>query len=277
MSTQTVPTCASSQTENGETLSLGHSDCLFWSENGRIWYASADMVRNLDRLPTLEDEGGIVKNAVYVALACILLSSSLVWAVQLESLSLGFHLIPSVERAEGSRSLDLALSLGTTLRLDSENSIDLMVMVDSRPSSLGTSAQFNHRITDQLMAGFGFSVLWPFSEEFELQWPILGTFAHAVTRTYFYPEFWTEASVSFPLLTLANHLDGWKLLPLSELPTLYLAASIQLAAQASLPPRITFQPVITDTTVLRNPIGRISDDLLILPMGSIFLHLRYLP
>lgn len=242
-----------------------------------MWQASADMVCNLDRLPTLEDEGGIVKNAAYVALACILLCSSLVSAVQLDSLSLGFHLIPAVERAEGGRLLDLALSLGATLRLDSENSIDLMVMVDSRPSSLGTSAQFNHRITDPLRAGFGFTVLWPFSEEFELQWPILGTFAHAVTRTYFYPEFWTEASVSFPLLTLANQLDGWKLLPLSELPTLYLAAGIQLAGQASLQPRVTFQPVITDTTVLRNPIGRISDELLILPLGSIFLHLRYLP
>ncbi|MCK5586468.1 hypothetical protein KAJ02_10395, partial [Candidatus Bipolaricaulota bacterium] len=136
----------------------------------------------------------------------------------------------------------------------------------------GTSAQFNHRITEPLKAGFGFTVLWPLSEEFKLQWPILGTFAHAVTRTYFYPEFWAEASISFPLLTLANQLDGWKLLPLSELPTLSLAADIQLVDHASLQPRVTFQPVIADTTVLRNPIGRISDDLLILPMGSIFLR-----
>ena len=253
---------------------MGHSDCFSWREDGRIRKASADKVCNLDMLPTLEDEGGIVKNAAYVALVCILLSSSLVSAVQLESLSLGFHLIPSVERAEGSKALDLALSLGATLRLDSENSIDLMVMVDSGPSSLGTSAQFNHRITEPLKAGFGFTVLWPLSEEFKLQWPILGTFAHAVTRTYFYPEFWAEASISFPLLTLANQLDGWKLLPLSELPTLSLAAGIQLVDHASLQPRVTFQPVIADTTVLRNPIGRISDDLLILPMGSIFL--RYL-
>lgn len=213
-----------------------------------------------------------MKNAVYIVVACILLSSSLVSAVQLESLSLGFHLIPAVERAEGGRLLDLALSLGVTLRLDSENSIDLMVMVDSRPSSLGTSAQFNHRITEPLKAGLGFTVLWPFSEELELQWPILGTFAHAVTGTYFYPEFWAEASVSFPLVTLVNQQDGWKLLPLSELPTLHLAADVQLSDQASLQPRVTLQPVIADTTVMRNPIGRISDDLLILPMGSIFLR-----
>lgn len=214
-----------------------------------------------------------MKTAVYVALACLLLCSSLVSAVQLESLSLGFHVIPSVEPVEGRRVLDLTLSFGGTLRLDSENSIDLMAMVDSGLSSLGTSAQFNHRITDPLEAGFGFTVLWPFSEELELQWPILGSYAHASARTYFYPEFWAEAAVSFPLLTLAK-LDGWKLLPLSELPTLHLAADVRLIDQASLQPRLTFQPVITDTTALVNPIGRISDDLLILPMGSIFL--RYL-
>ena len=216
-----------------------------------------------------------MKNAAYVALLCILLGSSLVSAVQLDSLSLGFHLIPAVERAEGGRLLDLALSLGATFALDSENSVDLMIMVDSRPSSLGTSAQFNHRVTELLKAGVGFAVLWPFSEELKLQWPILGTFAQAVTGTHFYPKLWAEASVSFPLLTLSNQQDGWKLLPLSELPTLYLEADIQLADQASLQPRVTLQPVIADTAVMRDPIGRISDDLLIIPMGSIFLrHLQ---
>jgi len=132
----------------------------------------------------------------------------------------------------------------------------------------------NHRVTDPLKAGFGFTVLWPFTEGRKLQWPILGTYAHASARTYFYPEFWAEAAVSFPLLTLANQLDGWKLLPLSELPTVYLAADVRLVDTASLQPRLTFQPVITDTTVLERPLGRISDDLLILTMGSIFL--RYL-
>lgn len=213
-----------------------------------------------------------MKTVAIVTLACLLLCSLFVSAVQLESLTLGFHLIPSVERVEGKRLLDVTLSFGATLELDSENSIDLLVMVDSGPSNIGTSAQFNHRITDPLKAGFGFSVLWPFSEEFGLEWPILGTYAHALARTNFRPEFGAEASISFPLLTLANQLDGWKLLPLFELPTLHFAADIQLSNQASLQPRVTFQPVITDTTMLENPIGRISDDLLILPMGSIFLQ-----
>jgi len=215
-----------------------------------------------------------MKTAGIVILVCVFACSWAVSAVQLESLSLGFHVIPSIEPVEGRRVLDLTLSFGGTLRLDSENSIDLIAIIDSGPTSLGTSTQFNHRITDPLKAGFGFTVLWPFTEGRKLQWPILGTYAHASARTYFYPEFWAEAAVSFPLLTLANQLDGWKLLPLSELPTIYLAADVRLVDTASLQPRLTFQPVITDTTVLERPLGRISDDLLILTMGSIFL--RYL-
>lgn len=215
-----------------------------------------------------------MKTAGIVVLVCIFACSWAVSAVQLDSFSLGFHVIPSVEPVDGRRVLDLTLSFGSTLRLDSENSIDLMVMMDSGPSSLGTNVQFNHRITDPLKAGVGFTVLWPFSEDLKLQWPILGTYAHASGRTYFYPEFWAEVAVSFPLLTLANQLDGWKLLPLAELPTLYLAADVRVVDEASLQPRLTFQPVITDTTVLERPLGRISDDLLILTMGSIFL--RYL-
>jgi len=215
-----------------------------------------------------------MKNVVIMVFAGLLLCSSLVSAVQLDSVSLGFHLIPALERAEGSRLLDVSLSLGATLGLDSESSIDLMAIVDSGPSSLGTSAQFNHRITDPLNAGFGFSVLWLFSQDAKLQWPILSAFAHAAARARFSPEFWAEAAISFPLVTLANPQDGWKLLPLSELPALQLAVDLRLAEQASLQAQATFLPVIADTTVLENPIGRISDDLLVIPTGSIFL--RYL-
>ena len=216
-----------------------------------------------------------MKKGMFAALVFTVLCPLLVSAVQFKSISLGFHLIPSVEPVEGNRLLDLALSIGVAFQLDSESSINLMAMVDSGPSSLGTSAEFIHRVTDPLRVGLGFTVLWPFSEELELQWPILGTYAHASGRTYFYSDVWAEAATSLPLLTLANQPDGWKLLPLSELPTLSLAVDIKLANQASLQPRVTFQPVIADTTVLVNPLGRISDDLLILPMGSIFLRALY--
>lgn len=214
-----------------------------------------------------------MKNVLLLALATLLLSPVLTFAVELESVSLGFHFIPSVEPVNGHRLLDMTLSIGGTLRLDTENGIELMAMVDSGPSSLGTSVQFNHRLTDPLKAGIGITVLWPFSDESTLQWPILGTYAHASGRAYlFRPQFWVEAAVSFQLLTLANHFDGWELLPLAELPTLSLAADVKLASHASIQPRVTFQPVIVDTTSLVEPIGRISDDLLVLPMTSVFLR-----
>jgi hypothetical protein len=213
-----------------------------------------------------------MKIAGSIALVCLFLGSLAVSAVQLDSLSLGFHVIPSVGRVAGRRPLDLTLSFGGTLSLDSENSIDIMAMVDSGPTSLGTSVQFNHRITDPLKAGAGITILWPFSDDLRLQWPIMGTYAHASARTHIYPEWWIEAAMSFPLLTLANQPDGWTLLPLAELPSLYLATDIRLVDRASLQPRLTFQPVIMDTTSLDRPLGRISDDLLILTMGSVFLR-----
>jgi hypothetical protein len=224
------------------------------------------------QVESLEDEGGIVKTVVFVTLIYLVLCSSIVSAVELNSLSLGFHLIPSVEKQGGVRSLDMTLSFGATLQLDPDDSIDLMAMIDSGPSSLGTSAQFNHTVTTPLKAGLGVTVLWTLSEDAKLQWPIVGTYAHAAARTYFYPEFWGESAISFPLVTLANPQGEWTLLPLSELPTLSISADATVVDHASIQARVTFQPVITDTTLLQDPIGRITDDLLILPMGSIFLR-----
>jgi len=216
-----------------------------------------------------------VKQAAWLSLVGLLLCSSWGFAAQLDSISLGFHIIPSIDRADGAdRTVDMSLSLGANLILDSENSVDLIVLLDSRPTSLGTSAQFNHRITDSIRAGAGATVLWPFSEEGRLQWPILSAYAHAVARTDFFPEFWGESGLSFPLLTLAHQADTWSLLPLSELPTIYLAGDIRLISEASVQGRLTFQPVLVDTTTLQNPLGRISDELLVITMGSVFL--RYL-
>jgi len=216
-----------------------------------------------------------VKHAVWLSLVGLLLCSSLASGVQFDSISIGFHVIPSIERADGAdRAMDLSLSIGANLILDSEDSIDMIAILDSQPSSLGTSVQFNHRITDPLRAGLGVTVLWPFSDEQKLQWPILSAFAHAVSRSDFYPEFWGETGLSIPLLTLANQAGAWSLLPLLELPTFYLAGDVRVVPEASIQMRVTFQPVITDTTALLNPIGRISDELLVIWMGSAFL--RYL-
>lgn len=213
-----------------------------------------------------------MKTAGIAALACLLLCSLGVLAVQIDSFSLGFHFIPSVEPVEGRRVLELTMSFGTTLGLDAANTVDLMAITDSGLSSLGISAQFSHQITVPLKAGIGVTVMWPFTQEQTLAWPILGTYAHASARTYFYPEFWAETGVSFPLLTMAHQSNLWKLLPLSELPTITLAAGAIFLDAVGLQPRLTFQPVITDTTTLNRPLGRISDNLLIIPMGSVFLE-----
>lgn len=213
-----------------------------------------------------------MKTCVYVVLACLMLCSSLVSAAQWESLSLGFHLIPSAERIDGRRPLDLSLSLGATFAFDSDHSIDLMAIVDSAPSTLGTSAQYNRRIAAAWKAGFGATVVWAFSSDARLQWPILGTYVHASARTFLYSESWGETGVSVPLLTVANLHDEWNLLPLSELPTLTIAADARIIEQGSIQARLTLQPVLTDTTLLQDPIGRISDKLLILPMGSVFFR-----
>jgi len=56
--------------------------------------------------------------------------------------------------------------------------------------------------------------------------------------------------------------------PLAELPSLAVAADIRLAETGFLKLQMTIQPVITDTTILDHPFGRITDDLLVLPTLS---------
>jgi hypothetical protein len=73
-------------------------------------------------------------------------------------------------------------------------------------------------------------------------------------------------------VTFAERAGGWELLPLSELPTLYGAVDARIASAAGVQARVTLQPVITDTTALQNPIWPVSDNLLVLPMSSVFLR-----
>ena len=52
----------------------------------------------------------------------------------------------------------------------------------------------------------------------------------------------------------------------------YFATNASIVDDFDLELRATLQPVITSTVLLVNPIGRISDELLVLPMGSAFLR-----
>jgi hypothetical protein len=101
------------------------------------------------------------------------------------------------------------------------------------------------------------------------------TFARAAAHGTLLTILRGEAAVSFPVLTLAEQGNDWHLIPLAQPPSLALSADVGIADRAALAGRLTLQPVITDTTQLSHPIGRVNDNLLILPMGSAFI--RYVP
>jgi hypothetical protein len=74
---------------------------------------------------------------------------------------------------------------------------------------------------------------------------------------------------------VAKRTDRWAIFPLADLPSIGLAADVRLRENGSLKLQLTLQPVIADTTALIDPFGRVTDDLLILPMLSAFA--RYVP
>jgi len=213
-----------------------------------------------------------MKKALCLTMLLLLAIPWLASSVELSALSLGFHLIPGVERTEETRPWDLSLSFSADIHLDARNSIEVLALVDSRLTSFGTDTQFSYQITDHMIAGAGMTVLWQFSPEQKLLWPITSAYAHAAAREWMFPELWVEAGLSFPLLTLARTEQRWDLLPMAELPALRLSADASLVDSFALQFRMTLQPVITSTALLQNPIGRISDELLVLPMGSAFLR-----
>jgi hypothetical protein len=215
----------------------------------------------------------MMRNKVlWSGLAALFALSLSLHAVRLDSFSVGFHAMPSVERIDRQRQVDLSVSLGVALSLDSRNRLDLMTLLDSRPSSLGVSAQINHWATETLQAGAGISVFWPITEELRPGWPLLGTYVHATHQFPATPHLEIEVGGSFQLLTVARLDDRWRWLPLVELPTFSVAANLQVADQVIVQPRITVQPILTDATVLEHPIGRIGDHLLLLPTASVFLR-----
>jgi|GEM_PF-563781 len=213
-----------------------------------------------------------MKRALCLAVVLFLALPWLASAVELSALSLGFHMIPGVERTGENRPWDLSLSFSVDIRLDAHNRIEILALVDSRLTSFGTDTQFTFEITDHLTAGAGVTVLWQFSPEQKLLWPITSAYAHAAAREWMFPELWMEAGMSFPLLTIARNNERLDLLPLAELPALHFATNVSLVDDFALELRTTLQPVITSTVLLENPIGRISDELLVLPMGSAFLR-----
>ena len=213
-----------------------------------------------------------MRKALLVASIVLLLVVPTVTAVELDSISLGFHLNPAVE---GRRAWGLALSLGVKTRVGSASSVEVLVLVDSGPSSLGATFLYHRDLADPFTVGAGLNMFWMFKSEETLVRTVISSFAHASVRGDLFSDFLGEAGVSFPLVTFARQVAGWEILPLAELPALHLAGGWSGLPGSAIEARMTLQPVIIDTTLFESPIGRISDDLLILPTYSAFL--RYVP
>jgi len=216
-----------------------------------------------------------MKAVLLVASVVLCLVVPTVRAVELESISLGFHLNPALEAVDGHRTWGLSLSLGASARIGSESSFEMLVLVDSGPSSLGATFVYRRDLTDPFTVGAGLNMLWMFASEDTLLRSVFGSFAHASARTDLGPDFGAEAGLSFPLITFARGLDSWEILPLAELPTLHVAGMWDGISGSEMEGRVTLQPVIIDTTRFERPIGRLNDNLLVLPTYTAFL--RYVP
>jgi hypothetical protein len=210
-----------------------------------------------------------------VAASLIIASGVMAQAVGFGPVAFGFHLIPSIEKQDGRRAWDLSLSLGITVTFSSVDSLEFSAITDSGLTALGTTVTYHRDVTDHVGLGAGVTVLWPITSSEELQTPLFESFARASFHDNITTGVSGEISSSLPFLTVANTADGWSIIPLAELPSLALASDIHLAAHGSLKLQLTLQPVITDTTLLVEPFGRVTDDLLILPMLSAFT--RFLP
>ncbi len=216
-----------------------------------------------------------MNKALLVASAALLLVVPIANAVEFGSISLAFHLNPALEAEDGRHAWDLSLSLGVSATVGTSSSVELVLVVDSLPSSLGATFLYYRDLADPFTVGAGLNVFWRFETEETLVRTVIGSFAHASARTDLFTDFVGEAGLSFPLITFARQIAGWEILPLTELPTIHLAGEWQGFASTAIQGRITLQPVIIDTTQFEDPIGRISDDLLVLPTYSAFL--RFMP
>lgn len=217
-----------------------------------------------------------MKRAIPLAALAIVLSSAAIQAVNLGPLTIGVHIIPSVEEPVGEdRNWDMSLSIGVGLTLDEANRFELHALTDSHLTSLGFTAQYFGRVSDRMNAGAGLTILWPLGEGQQLLRPLLEAFAHGESEYQLGPILRGSIGFAFPLVAAAYRLDAWDVIALADLPSLTLAGDVDLESDTFFRGKLTLQPVVTDTTLLERPMGRISDRLLVLPTVSGYL--RFLP
>jgi hypothetical protein len=217
-----------------------------------------------------------MKRAILLlAVLAIALPSAAIRAVDFGPLTVGVHLIPAVEASEEGRSWDMSLSLGIGLTLDASNRFEIFALTDSRLTSLGFTAAYFGGISDRFTAGVGLTALWPLGEGQRLLRPVIEAFAHGSTEFDLGPIFRGSVGFSFSFAAVAHRLEGWEMIALAELPSLALRGDVDLEEDNVFRGQLTLQPVVTDTTSLERPIGRVNDNLLVLPTVSGFL--RFLP
>jgi hypothetical protein len=218
---------------------------------------------------------GNMRKALLMAVSLLALGGTVAQAAGLGPVALGFHLTPSVETQDGRRVWDLSMSLGITIALDAANSVEFTGIMDSGPTALGMTVTYRGELTDHVSLGGGITALWPIADGARLRAPLFELFADASAHDGFGAGLSAEVSASLPFLTVAKRTDRWAIFPLADLPSIGLAADVRLSERGSLTCQLTLQPVIADTTALIDPFGRVTDDLLILPMLSAFT--RYVP
>ena len=213
--------------------------------------------------------------AFVVVTAALFLMVPAASAVELGLISLGFHLNPALEAEDGQRSWGLSLSLGVGATVGPSSTVELVVLVDSAPSSLGATFSYSQTLSAPFTVGAGLNMFWRFETEETLVRTVFGSFAHASARMGSFADFLGEAGLSFPLISLARQFGSWEILPLAELPAIHLSGEWRGLTAVAIQGRLTLQPVIIDTTQFEDPIGRINDDLLVLPTYSALL--RFMP
>jgi hypothetical protein len=220
----------------------------------------------------------VKRTTLWVALAAaafVAIPSVAVLPVDFGPLTVGVHLIPAVEGSDEGRNWDMSLSLGMGLTLDEWNRFEVHALTDSHLTSLGLTALYFGGLSESLSAGAGLTVLWPLGENQQLLKPVLEAFAHGTAEFRIGPVASGDVGVSFPLVAVAYRIDRWDVIALAELPSLSASVDAKLEADTFFRSQLTLQPVVIDTTVLERPIGRIGENLLVLP--TISNYLRFLP
>ena len=216
-----------------------------------------------------------MKRALILGLAVVAALTTVAQAADLGPIIINAHFIPGVEATGEDRPWDVSFSFGLGITFEDESNLEIHVVTDSHVTSLGLWGHFQARVTDNLGIGAGGTILWPVANQETFMQPVIETYARAEAIWRPDPLTRGSADLSFPILTLADRGDHWEIVPLASLPSLSVGGATQFADDAALEGRLTVQPILIDTTTLTRPIGRISDQLLILPTAS--TGLRYMP